>query len=306
MKRALLLLFALLAVPSRAQDAAHAIPPATIDNSLEVQGETIRARKIETRLSVPVDIDGQGPFRFIVDSGADRSVIGAALAQRLALPTGNPVLLQGMGGPSTVATVHIERLKLGTSEIPGITAPALDEANLGAQGLIGIDALAEQRLMLDFEAHTITVQDARRPEPLHGDEIIVTARRRKGQLILTELTVDAERVFAVIDTGTEVTMGNSALRARLFGRRQSPPVTQVTLVSVTGQPVVADVIVIPLLRLGGLTLRNVPVAFSDAPPFRLFGLANDPAMLLGTDVLEGFRRVSLDFRRRKVRFALRR
>jgi hypothetical protein len=48
------------------------------------------------------------------------------------------------------------------------------------------------------------------------------------------------------------------------------------------------------------------MAFADVPPFKLFGLANEPALLLGTDLLESFRRVSLDFRGRKVRFQLRR
>jgi hypothetical protein len=60
------------------------------------------------------------------------------------------------------------------------------------------------------------------------------------------------------------------------------------------------------LQLGKVTLRNVPIAFADAPPFQLFGLAEEPALLLGTDLLDTFRRVSLDFRARKVRFQLRR
>jgi hypothetical protein len=48
------------------------------------------------------------------------------------------------------------------------------------------------------------------------------------------------------------------------------------------------------------------MAFADLPPFKVFGLADEPALLLGTDILENFRRVSLDFRARKVRFQLRR
>jgi hypothetical protein len=63
--------------------------------------------------------------------------------------------------------------------------------------------------------------------------------------------------------------------------------------------------ILPDLRVGSLTMRNVPVAFIDVPPFRMFGLADEPALLLGSDVLELFRRVSLDFRNRKVRFVLR-
>ena len=60
------------------------------------------------------------------------------------------------------------------------------------------------------------------------------------------------------------------------------------------------------LQLGPVILRDVPIAFADVPPFKLFGLADEPALLLGTDMLETFRRVSLDFRARKVRFQLRR
>jgi hypothetical protein len=50
----------------------------------------------------------------------------------------------------------------------------------------------------------------------------------------------------------------------------------------------------------------LPIAFADVPPFRVFGLSDQPALLLGTDVLGAFRRVSLDFAARKVRFQLRR
>jgi hypothetical protein len=48
------------------------------------------------------------------------------------------------------------------------------------------------------------------------------------------------------------------------------------------------------------------MAFADVPPFKMFGLSDDPALLLGTDLLDTFRRISLDFRARKVRFQLRR
>jgi hypothetical protein len=50
----------------------------------------------------------------------------------------------------------------------------------------------------------------------------------------------------------------------------------------------------------------VPIAFADVPPFKMFGLSKEPSLLLGTDLLATFRRVSLDFRARKVRFQLKR
>ena len=283
-----------------------AIPPATIDDSLEVSGDTIAAQQQRSRLFIGVSVNGQGPFRFLVDSGADRSVIGLALAQQLKLPPGEPVRLQGMAGPSIVDTVLVDRLRIGTTEVRSIVAPALPERFLGAQGLIGIDALVDQRLSLDFAAKTITVEDARRPVRPEADEIVVTAYRRKGQLILTQAAVGEVRIAAVIDTGAELTVGNLALRARLLRGRKPPPTRVIDLISVTGQTIRADLVLLPQVRIGGFELTNVQVAFVDAPPFRLFGLSQQPAMLLGTDVLESFRRVALDFRARKVRFILRR
>lgn len=281
------------------------IKPATIDDTLEVTGDSIAAKQINTRMLVDVQIDGKGPYGFFVDSGADRTVIGETLAARLSLPAGRSVILNSMGGAKLTPTVKIGSLRVGNSEIHDISAPPLPERFLAAQGLLGIDALADQRLTIDFDRKRVTIQDTQGRELSSGpDEIVVTARRRKGQLILTQADVGGTPVAAVIDTGTEMTIGNSALRARLL-RRTRATFQTTTLISVTGEEIPADLLVVPNMTIGRITFQNVQIAFVDVPPFRLFGLGSEPAILLGTDVLEGFRRVSLDFRRRKIRFTFR-
>ena len=280
------------------------ITPATIDDSLEVTGQSVAAKQINTRMLVGVVVNGKGPFGFFVDSGADRSVIGEALAQRLGLPQGPPVMLNSMSGAKLTPTVRIDSLSVGSSVVRDIAAPPLPERFLAAQGLVGIDALADQRLTIDFEHKRITVQDRHRAELAGGpDEVVIVARRRKGQLILTEASAGGAPVAAVIDTGTEATVGNSALRATLM-RRNRLAVHTATLLSVTGESIIADMLVVPELKIGNILFEKVPIAFVDVPPFKLFGLQKEPAILLGTDLLEGFRRVSLDFRRRRVRFTL--
>lgn len=305
---ALLLIFpglALAAQPATVPEQVL-IPTATVDNSLEITGEALEAEQKRNRLFIDVRINEQGPYRFLVDSGADRSVVGSALADQLQLPAGDVVRIQGMAGTAVVRTVIIDQLSLGKTDIGPIRAPALAERDLGAQGLIGIDALADQRLLLDFEKKTITAQDGRRTVASEPGEIVVTARLRKGQLIITEASVADQRISAVIDTGSEVTLGNMALRRRLFGKGPRRDAIQLILTSVTGQTLAAEAMVLPRVRVGGIYLDNVMVAFADAPPFRLFGLDRQPAVFLGSDLLQAFKRVSLDFRNRKVRFALRR
>jgi hypothetical protein len=160
-------------------------------------------------------------------------------------------------------------------------------------------------LTIDFDKRTVIVQDAQRREASSGpDEIVIVARRRKGQLILTQAHAQGTQIAAVIDTGTEITVGNSALRAKLM-RRNRAPVMTTTLISVTGDQIPADLLSVPEIHIGDLVLHNVLIAFSDVPPFKLFGLEHEPAILLGSDILSSFRKVSLDFRRRKVRFTLR-
>ncbi len=280
------------------------IKPATIDDTLEVTGAPVAAKEVNTRMQVGVSVDGHGPYRFMVDSGADRTVIGETLAQRLGLPAGGTVVLHSTGSARTVDTVRIGYLQVGGSRVENIAAPALPERFLGADGLLGIDALIDQRLTIDFDAKTVTVQDTHAPEPVaQAGEVVITARRRKGQLILTQVTV-GRTVAAVIDTGTEVTIGNEALRAKLLQRRHATVMTT-DLISVTGDVIHADLLPVPEIHIGNLTLKNVLIAFCDMPPFKLFGLSQQPAVLLGTDILSAFRRVSLDFRRRKVRFTVR-
>jgi len=136
-------------------------------------------------------------------------------------------------------------------------------------------------------------------------EIVVRARRRHGQLILTQVRAAGLPVDAVIDTGSEVTIGNLALRDKLI-RGNKDKFETVTVAGVTGVEMELQLARIAELRLGSVTLRDVPIAFADVPPFHVFGLSKEPSLLLGTDLLETFRRVSLDFRARKVRFQLRR
>ena len=281
------------------------LPPAVIDDALAIGGDDIEARKVRTRMTVDVAVNERGPYRFVVDSGADTSVIGRRIANELGLPPGSPAMLNAMTATSRVDRVKVDTLSLGHSVIDDLQLPVLDEQHVGGAGMIGIDALVEQRLLLDFEKRLIKVEDARRPAVTLGDEIVVTARRRRGQLILTEVKAAGLPLDAVIDTGSEITIGNIALRDRLM-RRHSDKFVTVAITGVTGVTIDVQLARIGELKLGSVTLRNVPMAFADVPPFAAFGLSSEPALLLGTDVMETFRRVSLDFRARKVRFQLKR
>lgn len=256
------------------------------------------------RMTVPVEIAGAGPFRFVIDTGAQRTVISRELAGKLGLPSGRTVRLTGMTGSEEVGTVVIPSISVSTLGGERIEAPALSAAHLGASGMLGIDALQGHALSIDFDARQMTVTPARRRgERVRRapDEIVIRARSLFGQLVVTDARVAGERVRVILDTGSVVSMGNMALRRRLAKRGT---VTPITLVSVTGGELIADYGTVQSIKIGDAEIQDMPVAFADVPPFRVFGLEQKPAILLGMDVLKLFTRVQIDFVNRELRLIL--
>ncbi|MET0179612.1 MAG: retroviral-like aspartic protease family protein [Novosphingobium sp.] len=253
------------------------------------------------RLTVSVRIGGSGPFRFLIDTGAERTVLARGVAERLALrPAGRATLL-GIAGSISVDMVEVDEVTLGRRSFYGLTAPVLEGHHIGADGIIGIDGLQDQRVLLDFAKRTMAVSDSHALGGTRGFEIVVRARRRSGQLIMTNAMVDGVKTDVVIDTGAQSTIANRALQRRLAKRGGQG---QAALLSVTGQRIMADLATVREMRIGQLRMANLSIAFADAPPFERLDLDERPAMLLGMNELRAFKRVAIDFDTRKVLFDL--
>lgn len=254
------------------------------------------------RLTVPVKLGDHGPFRFLVDTGSQNTVVSSSLVQRLALVPSARATLIGVAGSQKVDTVEIEEVMLGRRSYYGLIAPVLERAHIGAEGILGIDSLQDQRILLDFRKGYMAVNDARTLGGNVGFEIVVTARKRSGQLIMTDAKIDGIRVDVVIDTGSDTTLGNRALQ-KAMGKR-GVAINQTTLHSVTGQTMLADIAYANRLDMQGLSITRPTIAYSDSPTFAHLGLDKKPAILLGMREMRVFPRVAIDFKARKVLFDL--
>lgn len=315
MNRLAALLLLPLAATAGARDlqnpAEHA-PPArqdpelTIPSPADVEATLLALGEIDKRLTVPVAVGGNGPYNFIIDTGAERTVIARELAGSLRLGSGSPVMITSMTGRDKVNTVVIPDLSIKSiGEQHSIVAPALEARNLGALGLLGIDTLANHQVTIDFEKGTMAVRPSVKRTAFSKrdrDEIVVTAKSVFGQLIVTDAYYGSTRIQVVLDTGSQVTMGNSALRKRVG--RNAPKPQKIMLTSVTGDQTIADYTRVPDVLVGKVRFDSMPVAFSDVTPFERFGLTKRPALLLGMDALRSFRRVDIDFPNRQVRFLM--
>lgn len=280
-------------------------PPVAPDIA-EQTDTAVALRAADDRMTVEVTIDGAGPFRFIVDSGATRTVISKTLADLLHLPDAGAVEMHSVGGTSTVPSVRIARLTLGALPARPIVAPVLDAGNLGAAGILGIDALAGKKVVIDLISHRMTiVASDHHVAPVAENEIVVVAKRKYGQLVLADADAAGQRIWAIVDTGSMISIGNGPLQKQLVRHRRAAP-TGTVITDVAGREIVAAMAPITDMRLGAWHVHGMTIAFSDAHAFERFGLSDKPSMLLGMDMMGAFSRVSIDFARRTVRLIRRR
>ena len=253
------------------------------------------------RLTVPVRIGKNGPYDFLIDTGAERTVLARGLAERLGLVPNGRATLIGVAGSLAVDLVDVAEVRLGSRSFYDLSAPLLEGSHIGADGIIGLDGLRNQRVLIDFKRNLIAVDDAKELGGNRGFEIVVRARLRGDQLIMTNALVDGIKTDVVIDTGAQSTIGNRALQ-RAMARRRAPEKTSLT--SVTGQSIDADLIFARRVTIGNLDFTDLPVVFADAPPFERLNLSEKPALLLGMGQLRAFQRVAIDFQERKILFDL--
>ncbi|MFB0875582.1 MULTISPECIES: aspartyl protease family protein [unclassified Sphingobium] len=293
------ILLALAATPLAAQDAPlldPAQPPAVVRTTTDT----------DDRVTIPISIDGKGPWNFIIDTGSQRTVVARDLARQLALPSRETVTIISMTGRSEAGTVAVPNLAFGGGTVDDIVAPVLEGEHLGAPGLLGLDSLHAKRVTLNFRTGRMEIasSNARRAARVDPGTIVVEARRKRGQLILLDSEVNGMRVNIMLDTGTNYSIGNLALRDKLMTRKRSPDLFDTTLTSVTGGKLTGQVASIKSVRMGRVNLVQVPVLFADASPFAELGMQDKPALLLGISALRIFDRVAIDFGRGKVDFLL--
>lgn len=254
------------------------------------------------RLTVPVTIKGEGPFRFMIDTGAQATVVDIALADRLELTGRRPATLVGMASRERIETAEIPEFEIGKRMLTIMTAPMVPRTNIGgADGILGLDSLQGQRVLLDFVNDEISVADAEELGRSNGYEIIVKARNKLGQLIITDARVNGIATAVIVDTGAQGSIGNLVLLERL---RRGRDLGTTEMTDINGQQLSGTVREGRMLELGNVQLRNFPIVFADAPPFHALGLGDKPALVLGMTELRNFRRVAIDFEKRRVLFDL--
>jgi predicted aspartyl protease len=259
------------------------------------------------RVLAPVMINGQGPFRMMVDTGANQSVLTRRLVDALGLTVNeeNSVRINGVTGSFLVPTAAIDRFETGDLRQEGLRLPVMNAVMGGAQGVLGMQGFDDMRISVDFVKDEIRIARSRGQRPAPGF-VRVPVKIRFDRLLLASGRVGRIRVHAVIDTGAERTLGNMALRRELQTRRQAdkPPVsTGVIGLSEVMQR--GELVYTRKLTLGDISITDLNVIYGDIDVFRLWNLQDEPAMLIGMDVLGTVDTLIVDYRLEELQIRLR-
>ncbi|MEO6433210.1 MAG: retroviral-like aspartic protease family protein [Sphingomicrobium sp.] len=290
------------AVGPSAPTPAIAITPAAEDAA--TQSLAFRT-DLYDRMTVGVTIAGQGPFQFMVDTGADRSAVSRALADRLGLKARAPLTLHSAAGVTRVSTVRVPDMQFATRDKVNIDAPILEARDMGADGILGVDALRTQRIILDFKAQRVFLTPtSKRERRLEPGEIVIRGTLRQGHLVVTDATMFGEHVTIVVDTGAQMSIGNPALFRLLRRARQVDSPLEYEQIAVTGAPLKGQLYTVSTLEVNDVTLHDLSLMIADAQTFKVLGRTSTPTLLLGMNALRAFERVEIDLSQKRMRLKL--
>lgn len=266
------------------------------------------------RLVVPVWLNGKGPFEFVIDTGANRSVVSREVAMACDLPPAGQAQIHGIVSVETTALVRVVKLRVGDVLNTGMLLPVVPGARLGGQGILGLDAMHGRRVVLGFRDHSFQISASglgaevarglNTRIPARDAPITVPARYRAGQLVILDAVAAGKAITAFLDSGSQVTVGNLNLRALVAAAQplSGQAVLHSELASATGQRLDAEFAPLADLRLGGQRLGSPLAAFADLHIFSLWDLQTRPTVLIGVDILSRFAQVAFDFGHKTVTF----
>jgi len=256
------------------------------------------------RIWAPVLIDGKGPYRLVLDTGANRSAVTERTAQSLGTPTSTetPALVTGFTGSAMVPTISVSSIDIGAFALGPANLPVLADVFGGAEGVLSLSELRNERMFADFVHDRLEIAPSRRERAPKG--FAVVPLHMAGGLPMAEILVGGVPTKAIIDTGAQSSVGNLALR-RALARQTPRKAAREDIIGVTLETQSGDSLPSPDIQLGHLTIRGMRVVFGDMYLFEHWNLTHEPTLAIGMDLLGSFDVMIIDYARREMQLQLR-
>lgn len=253
------------------------------------------------RVVAAVMLDGKGPFRFLLDSAADASMLSPRLISVLSLrlTQDNVLRVEGATGVQELPWVNVARLQVGDVIRANVRMPIVDGAVLqGLDGILGMAGLGAGQVEVDF-AHNGVWIDGAAGRSAQGF-LVIPAARTAGGLLQVRASIGGLPVAAIIDTGASNTLGNAALRAALLRQMRVDDEAPARVFGVTRQIAPGGAIASPTIALGPIAIQHLHIVYTSVAIFKVWNLESRPAVIIGMDVLGSVSALVLDYRHPRI------
>jgi predicted aspartyl protease len=257
------------------------------------------------RIWAPVLINGQGPFRLVLDSGASHSGVTARVAQALGIPLDQspPVMLRGVTGSAEVPTIRVDSLIIGDLILRPAILPIVIDALGGAEGILGTEGLEDKRIFIDFRHDLITITRSH-SERAGTDFITVPMLRSRLGLIMFKANVGGVPVKAILDTGGQATIGNWSMRNALLRHTRGVAHPE-KIIGVTTDEQDGESYSTPPIEFGRVRIQGARVTYGDMRIFDHWKMNDEPVVLIGMDAIGLLDTVIIDYRRQELQIRMR-
>lgn len=257
------------------------------------------------RIWAPVLINGRGPYRLVLDTGATHSAIVAQVANSLGIPVAEfaSVRVTGVTGSAIVPSIAVERMEVGELSMDSTVLPIVADVFGGAQGVLGTEGLSDKRILIDFGRDRVMISRSRGALDRKGFATL-PLRQLRDRLLALDVRVGNVRAKAIIDTGAQVSIGNMALR-EVLAHRGLRDLKKQEIEGVTLEVARGDLMRAPPIVVGSITLQGVNITYGDMYIFDRWKLLREPTLVLGMDVLGTVDVLIIDYRLRELQIRLR-
>jgi predicted aspartyl protease len=267
-------------------------------------------RFLSDRLIVTdVDVDGQGPFPFILDTAASRTMLYEHLRQRLGLQPSSPKLLTvyGIDNVGTAIPVQPNELRLAEEKLHGLTMGVLPDQSEAQDGVLGLDVLTRYIVALDRDTmrlKLIAPDNDSAADYQQWPSTEMTRRPLKDTTInfwTVRTSIKGVAINTLLDMGAGMTLLNWAAAEKLGYKRTNfssdgvPQQLRDALGTVEPVGVVNDL----TIWMGGRIFNNQTVIIANAAVFRYFGMDELPAAIAGPGLI-GDNSLAIDFARGRL------
>lgn len=250
------------------------------------------------RVWAPVYINDKGPFRLVLDTGANQSVVIQRLASRLGAPVHpTQAKLHGVTGSAIVPMIMVDSIEVGDLSLSNRKLAIVEDVFGGAEGVLGADGLSDKRIEIDFRNDRIEIEFSRNKVRSRG-YTRVPVKVRDGHLLMFDVVLGGVRTRAMLDTGAQATVGNNSLRTALARRKRRT--SEGSIVGVTLDVQKGHAVQAPAVEIGDITIRGMHVMFGDIYIFDAWKMTEEPAILIGMDVIGLLDSLIIDYKHKEL------